>query len=318
MISIEDLIQDEDFVIMCTQNDYIKKVPLDSYRSQKRGGKGSKAHIKDEDSIRNLFVANSKDSLLIFTNDGNINWLKTYDVPTIAGASKGRPIINYIDVKGKTITNIINVSNLKTGYLIFLTKKGIIKKTEMKNFCKPRAGGIKAINLDEGDTVLNVMYSKDGSEDVITESNVGLAIRFKQSDLSILGRTARGVKAMNLRGDEEVIGLELAVPGKTLFSITQAGYGKRTLISEYSTIKRAGRGVLDIKTTPDNRVVTMKAVSEDDEVLIVTKNGKVIRTPICDVRIIGRNTKGVRIVKLDGDDRVERVEKIANDESEEE
>ena len=118
---------------MVTQNDYIKKVPLESYRSQKRGGKGSNAHIKDEDMIKNLFVANSKDNVLIFTNDGNINWMKAYEVPTIAGQSKGRPIVNYIDLRGKKITNIINVSDLTEGYLIFLTKKGIIKKTEMKN-----------------------------------------------------------------------------------------------------------------------------------------------------------------------------------------
>jgi len=315
IMSIEELIQDEDFVIMITQNDYIKKVPLDSYRSQKRGGKGVNAHIKAEDMIKNLFIANSKDNILIFTNDGNINWMKAYEVPTATGISKGRPIVNYIDLRGKKITNVINVSDLNEGYLIFLTKKGIIKKTQMKNFAKPRAGGIKAINLDEGDTVLNVIFTKSGEEDIITESNVGLAIRFKQSDLSTLGRTARGVKAMNLRDKEEVIGLELATPGKTMFTITEAGYGKRTLLSEYSTIKRAGRGVIDIKTDSRNgKVVIMKAVGEDDELLIVTKNGKVIRTPICDVRIIGRNTKGVRIVKLDGDDKIERVEKIATEE----
>jgi len=315
--NIEDLIQDEDFVIMVTQNDYIKKVPLESYRSQKRGGKGSNAHIKDEDMIKNLFVANSKDNVLIFTNDGNINWMKAYEVPTIAGVSKGRPIVNYIDLKGKKITNIINVNNLNNGYLIFLTKKGIIKKTEMKNFAKPRNGGIKAINLDEGDTVLSVVYSITGDEDILTESNIGLAIRFKQSDLSILGRTARGVKAMNLRNSEEVIGLELVKLGKTLFTISEAGYGKRSLLSEYPTIKRAGRGVIDIKTDDRNgKVITMKAVGEDDELLIVTKNGKVIRTPISDVRIIGRNTKGVKIVNLESDDKVVRVERIVNSEEE--
>ncbi len=314
-INIEDLIQDEDFVIMVTQNDYIKKVPLEAYRTQKRGGKGANAHIKDEDMIKNLFVANSKDNVLIFTNDGNINWMKAYEVPTIAGQSKGRPIVNYIDLRGKKITNIINVSDLNEGYLIFLTKKGIIKKTEMSNFSKPRQGGIKAINLDEGDTVLSVVYTKTGEEDIITESNVGLAIRFKQSDLSVLGRTARGVKAMNLRDGEEVVGLELAKLGKTLFTISESGYGKRSLLSEYPTIKRAGRGVLDIKTDNRNgKVVTMKAVGENDELLIVTKNGKIIRTPISDVRIIGRNTKGVKIVNLDSDDKIVRVERIINEE----
>ena len=314
-MNIEDLIQDEDFVIMVTQNDYIKKVPLESYRSQKRGGKGVNAHIKEEDTIKNLFVANSKDNVLIFTNDGNINWMKVYEVPTIAGQSKGRPIVNYIDLKGKKITNIINVNNLNNGYLIFLTKKGIIKKTEMKNFAKPRHGGIKAINLDEGDTVLSVAYSITGEEDVLIESNVGLAIRFKQSDLSVLGRIARGVKAMKLRDGEEVVGLELVKLGKTLFTISESGYGKRTLLSEYPVIKRAGRGVIDIKTDSRNgKVITMKAVGEDDELLIVSKNGKVIRIPIGDVRIIGRNTKGVKIVNLGENDKVARVERIVNEE----
>jgi DNA gyrase subunit A len=316
---IEDLIQDEDFVIMVTQNDYIKKVPLEAYRSQKRGGKGVNAHLKAEDTIKTLFIANSKDNILIFTNDGNINWLKAYEVPNASTQAKGRPIVNYIDLRGKKITNIINVANLNQGYLIFLTKKGIIKKTEMKNFAKPRSGGIKAINLDEGDAVLSVIYSDTAKEDIIIESNVGLAIRFKQEDLSILGRTARGVKAQNLRNNEEVIGIELAKGGKTLFTISETGYGKRSLLSDYPTIKRAGRGVIDIKTDNRNgKVVTMKAVNENDEVLIVTTKGKIIRTPVTDIRIIGRNTKGVRIVKLDEDDRIERVEKIASEEEIEE
>ena len=313
-MNIEDLIQDEDFVIMVTQNDYIKKVPLEAYRSQKRGGKGSNANLKEEDTIKTLFVANSKDNILIFTNDGNINWMKVYEVPTGTTIAKGRPIVNYIDLKGKKITNIINVNDLNSGYLIFLTKKGIIKKTEMKNFAKPRAGGIKAINLDEGDTVLSVIYSVKADEDIICESNVGLAIRFRQSDLSILGRTARGVKAMKLRGEEEVVGIELAKAGRTLFTISEAGYGKRTLLSDYSTIKRAGRGVIDIKTDDRNgKVVTMKAVNEEDEVLIVSKKGKVIRISVSDVRIIGRNTKGVKIVNLANDDKIVRVELIINE-----
>ena len=313
-ISIEDLIQDEDFVVMVTQNDYIKKVPLEAYRSQKRGGKGVNVNIKTEDTIKSIFVANSKDNILIFTSDGNINWMKAYEIPTATVQAKGRPIVNYIDLKGKKITNIINVTNLKEGYLIFLTKKGIIKKTEMKNFAKPRSGGIKAINLDEGDTVLSVLYS-DGFEDIICESNVGLAIRFKQEDLTVLSRVARGVKAQNLRNGEEVVGIELAQIGKTMFTITQSGYGKRTVLSEYPVIKRAGRGVLDIKTDDRNgKVVIMKAVGEDDEILIVTKKGKIIRTPVSDVRIIGRNTKGVKIVNLSDDDEVESVEKIVSDE----
>ncbi|MFT4243890.1 MAG: DNA gyrase subunit A [Candidatus Woesearchaeota archaeon] len=317
-MNIEDLIQDEDFVVMITQNDYIKKVPLDSYRSQKRGGKGNNAHIKAEDTVRDLFVSNSKDTLLIFTSDGVVNWMKAYEVPTATGVSKGRPIVNYIDLRGRKISNVINITNLNKGYLIFLTKKGIIKKTEVANFSKPRAGGIRAIGLDEGDSVLAVMYSQ-GHEDVIIESNVGLAIRFKQDDLSVLGRTARGVKAMNLRNDEIVVGMELAQAGTTLLTVCENGYGKRTLISEYPTIKRAGRGVIDIKADERNGdVVTLKAVREDDEVLLMTKLGKIIRTHVSDVSIIGRNTKGVKVVNLAQGDLVQRVEKIANEEEVEE
>lgn len=313
--SIEDLIEDEDFVVMVTQNDYIKKVSLEEYKTQKRGGKGVNVNFKDEDSIKNLFVANSKDTLLIFTSDGNVNWMKTYEVPSGTTKAKGRPIVNYIDLKGKKITDIINVSDLNEGYLIFLTKKGIIKKTEIKNFSKPRAGGIKAINLDEGDTVLNVALSQKGEGEVIVESNIGMAIRFSQDDLSVLGRVSRGVKSMNLRDDEEVVGLELVTLGTTLFTITESGFGKRTLLSEFPTIKRAGRGVIDIKTDDRNgKVVTMLAVNEDDEVLIVTKLGKIIRTSVSDVRIIGRNTKGVKIVNLEDGDAIERVERIASEE----
>lgn len=314
-MSIEDLIQDEDFVVMITQNDYIKKVPLEQYRTQKRGGKGVNAHFKDEDTVKNLFVANSKDTLFIFGNDGSINWLKTYEVPTANMQNKGRPIVNYIDLRGRKIASVINISDMNNGYLIFLTKNGIIKKTEVKNFAKPRAGGIRAINLDEGDSVLDVIWTK-GDSDIIIESNVGMAIRFKQDDLSVLGRTARGVKAMNLRGDEEVVGIELAKAGKTLLTVTVKGYGKRTLLSEFPTIKRAGRGVIDIKTDDRNgRVIRMNSVGEDDELFIITKK-KIVRTPVSDFRIIGRNTKGVRVINLDDDDEILSVEKIVHEEEE--
>ena len=312
-VQIEDLIKDEDFVVIITQNDYIKKVHLDSYRAQKRGGKGSNLHTKNEDIVKSLFVANSKDNLLIFTNDGNINWLKIYQVPQATTQAKGRPLINYIDLKDKKITNVINVKNLEEGFLIFLTKKGIIKKIEMKNFSKPRNGGIKAIGLNEGDSVLSVKYVIE-EEDIICQSNVGLAIRFKQSDLSCLGRTAKGVKAMKLRGTEEVVGIELATTGKTAFSICENGFGKRTLLSEYSTIKRAGRGVIDIKTDSRNgNVIGMKIVNNDDEIIIVTKLGKVIRYKVNDVRIIGRNTKGVKVVDLADGDLVEKFELIEHE-----
>lgn len=316
-VSIEDLIQDEDFVVMITQNDYIKKVPLDQYRTQRRGGKGINAHFKEEDSIKNLFVANSKDTVLIFTNDGSINWLKTYEVPTANVSNKGRPIVNYIDLRGRKIASVININNFNEGYLIFLTKKGIIKKTEVSNFGKPRAGGIKAINLDEGDSVLDVVYT-EGDSDVIIESSVGLAIRFSQEDLAVLGRTARGVKAMKLRDTEEVVGIELAKPGKTLLTVTEKGFGKRTLLSEYPRIKRAGRGVIDIKTDDRNgNVVTLSSVGEDDELLIVTKK-KIVRTSVSDFRIIGRNTKGVKVVNLEDDDEILKVQKVINEEEEEE
>ena len=313
-INIEDLIKDEMFAIMTTRQDYIKKVSLDQYRTQKRGGKGINAHLKSDEIITNLFVCNSKDNLLIFTNDGNINWLKVYEIPEINISNKGRAIVNYIDLGGKKITNIINVSNLNKGYLIFLTKKGIIKKTQMSNFSKPRNGGIKAINLDEGDTVLSVKYVDDDNQDIICQSNVGLAIRFKQSDLGILGRSAKGVKAMNLREDEEVVGIELTKENTTLLSICENGFGKRTIISEYPTIKRAGRGVIDIKCDERNgSVIGMRAVCDDDEILVVTKLGKVIRVSIIDIRIISRNTKGVKIVNLEADDKVERFELIHNE-----
>lgn len=312
-INIEDLIQDEDFVVMITQNDYIKKVPLEQYRSQKRGGKGVNAHFKDEDTVKNLFVGNSKDTLFIFGNDGSINWLKTYEVPTANMQNKGRSIVNYIDLRGRKIASVINISDVNNGYLIFLTKNGIIKKTEVKNFAKPRAGGIKAINLDEGDTVLDVVWTS-GESDIIIQSNVGMAIRFAQTDLSVLGRTARGVKAMNLRSGEEVVGIELAKPGKTLLTVTERGFGKRTLLSEYPTIRRAGRGVIDIKTDARNgKVIKMNAVGEDDELFIITKK-KIVRTPVSDFRIIGRNTKGVKVVNLDEDDQIASVEKIIHDE----
>jgi len=210
--------------------------------------------------------------------------------------------------------SVISAGDLSKGYLIFITKKGIIKKTELKNFSRPRSGGIKAINLDEGDRLINVLHS-EGTEDIVVSSNVGYAIRFRQEDLSVLGRTAKGVKAIKLRDGEEVIGMELVVPGKTFLTVTERGYGKRSLVSDYPVIKRAGRGVIDIKTDERNgKVIGIEAVNDDDEIILVSLKGKIIRINIKDIRIIGRNTKGVRIVNLDNDDRVIKLEKIASGE----
>lgn len=311
----EDLIKDEDFVVMVTNNDYIKKVPLENYKSQNRGGKGNNVYVKDEDFVKDLFIANSKETILIFTDDGCVNWLKTYEVPNVSAQSKGRSIVNYIDLKGRKVMSVIaGGRDLSKGHLIFITRKGIIKKTMLENFSRPRAGGIKAINLDDGDRLVKVMHS-DGDEDLLCSSNSGYSIRFKQDDLSVLGRTARGVKAMKLKDGEEVIGIELVYPGKALLTITKFGYGKRTLASDYPIIKRAGRGVIDIKTDSRNGdVVSLRSVSEDDEILIVTKLGKIIRTKVKSVRIISRNTRGVRLVRLDDDDEVISVEKIDTDE----
>ena len=315
-IDIEDLIKDEDFVVMITEKDYIKKVPLESYRSQKRGGKGSNVYVKDDDFIKNLFIANSKDYLLIFTDDGSVSWLKTYEVPTVSGQNKGRSVHNYIDLKNRKIMKVIGAGELNKGYLIFITRNGIIKKTELKNFSRPRAGGIKAIKLDEGDRLVNVLLS-EGTEDIIVSSNVGYAIRFKQDDLSVLGRTARGVKAIKLREGEEVVGIELVKPGKVFLTVTERGYGKRTLASDYPTIRRGGRGVIDIKTGERNgNVVALKAVENGDEIMLATKEGKIIRTKVDDIRIISRNTKGVKIVDLSENDRVINVEKIDHNENE--
>jgi len=318
VIEDEDLIKEENVVITFTDDGYIKSTKLDEYKQQKRGGKGLIATTtKDEDFVRDLFVASNLSNILLFTNEGRIHWLKAYQIPMGTRYSKGKAIVNLIDLgKDEKINSLLHLKDFNEGYLIFCTKKGILKKTDIKYYSNPRKGGINAINLKENDEVVNVLYVK-GNEELIIGTKNGLAMRFNDSDVNSVGRNASGVIGIRLKNDH-VIGMVKSEG--SLFTVTENGYGKRTLADDYRLIKRGGKGVLNIKTKfiyDDSRnesVVGIKNVFDDDELMFITKNGVTIRVKVNQFKNIGRNTSGVRLIRLNDNDKVVSVAKVVNGE----
>ena len=306
-LDLEDLIADEDVVVTISHSGYMKRIPLDTYRTQGRGGRGITAMgTKDEDWVEHLFVASTHQYLLVLTERGQCYWLKTYQVPNANRAAKGRPIVNMVDIaQGDKIHAVVPVREFtEDHYLLMSTNKGIVKKTPMIDFSRPRRAGIRAINLLDDEHLVAVKVT-DGDQDVLLASSDGLAIRFHESDIRPMGRTARGVKGITLKKGQSVIGAVVLRGGETLFTITENGYGKRTPTSEYRVQKRGGRGLITIKCTERNgRVLDIKEVADNQELMVITRNGIIIRMAVADVSTMGRNTQGVRIINLKGDDSV--------------
>jgi len=312
-IDIEDLIEEEDVVITVSHEGYIKRASVDTYRQQRRGGKGViAATTREEDFVEHLFTANTKSYILFFTDKGQLHWLKVYKIPEASRQARGKPIINLIDIsKGEKITAFIPVMDFNEGkYLIMATKKGIIKKTELKAYSNPRRGGIRAIILEGNDMLINVKMT-DGTQKIMLATKNGMASRFSEKDVRPVGRTARGVIGIRLRQGDEVVGTIVAVSTNSLLTVTENGYGKRTLISEYRRINRGGIGVINIQCSDRNgKVVAIKSVTDHDEVMLISKRGIIIRTPAKDISIIGRSTQGVRLMKLSPEDKVVAAAKI--------
>jgi len=306
-LDLEDLIADEDVVVTISHSGYMKRIPIDTYRTQGRGGRGITAMgTKDEDWVEHLFVASTHQYLLVLTERGQCYWLKTYQVPNANRAAKGRPIVNMVDIaQGDKIHAVVPVREFtEDHYLLMSTNKGIVKKTPMIDFSRPRRAGIRAINLLDDEHLVAVKVT-DGDQDVLLASSDGLAIRFHESDIRPMGRTARGVKGITLKKGQSVIGAVVLRGGETLFTITENGYGKRTPTSEYRVQKRGGRGLITIKCTERNgRVLDIKEVADNQELMVITRNGIIIRMAVADVSTMGRNTQGVRIINLKGDDSV--------------
>ena len=316
----EDLIQKEDVVVTMTYSGYIKQTSLTEYRQQKRGGKGIIAtNMKDEDIVRDLFITNNLNTLLFFTNKGKCFQLKTYELPLEGRYSKGKAIVNLLRLEqDEKVTAILPITKFDDSYLIFVTKRGVAKKTSLKEYENPRSSGLNAIKLLDKDELVNVVLTS-GKDNIIIATKQGSASRFNEADVTSVGRNSSGVRGIKLEQGDEVIGMEKALDNLTLLTITSNGYGKRTKVDEYRLIKRGGKGVINILTKylkKDSRnedVVTIKTVSDEDEIMLITEKGITIRMPVKQINTIGRNTSGVRIIKLENNDKVSSVAKISKD-----
>ena len=305
-ISIEDLIKDEEMVITVSHTGYIKRTPLAMYEQQHRGGKGRKGMTtRDEDAVRHVFVASTHDYILAFTSRGRMHWLKVHELPHVATAGKGRPVVNLIPIEGdERVETMLSVREFTEGrFVILTTRRGIIKKTPLSAFSRPRAGGIIAVSIDDDDRLLSAGLS-GGNDEIFMATAKGKSIRFNENDVRAMGRNARGVIGIRLLGDDdEVVEAEVLSGKPDILVVTENGYGKRTSIDEYRLQGRGGSGIINIRTNKRNGLVTAcMAVGDDDEVLMITSNGKIIRLAASGVSRIGRSTQGVRMINTDADD----------------
>jgi DNA gyrase subunit A len=316
-ITIEDMIVEEDMVVTISQRGYIKRNPITLYRNQRRGGKGKTAMgTKEDDFVEHLFIASTHHNFLFFTNLGKVYWCKVYDIPQAGRMSLGKAIVNLLNFeKDEQLTTVLAVPEFKPGYHVLMaTKNGVIKKTDLMAFSRPRSGGIIALNLLEGDELIAARIT-DGALNVFLGSRNGKAIRFHESDIRPSGRVATGVRGMRLAKGDHIVGMEVLSHGQTLFVVTENGYGKRTSIDEYPVQKRGGKGVISIKTTERNGlVVGILLVSDEDDLMLMTNIGKVIRMPVNSISIISRNTQGVKLMGMDADEGVVGAARLAEKE----
>ncbi len=318
---IEDLIAEEDMVITLSHAGYVKRLPVSTYRKQKRGGKGvSGLGMRDEDFVERLFIASTHDYLLVFTDKGKVFWLKVYEIPQAGRLAKGKAIVNMLQFSpGENIAALIQVKDFEEGkFLIMCTANGQIKKTDLMAYSKPRKGGINAITIRDQDKLISCRLT-DGNHEIFLATFGGKAIRFSESNVRQMGRTASGVRGISLSKKDKVIGMELVDREATLLTVTENGFGKRTKVDAYRTQTRGGKGIINIKTTDANgMVVGLNTVVDKDELMLITSSGMIVRCPIKDVRTTGRSTQGVRVMRLKGKDKIVAVARVEAKEEEEE
>ncbi len=309
----EDLIPEEDVLVTLSHGGYAKAVPTDTYQAQRRGGRGrAAAKVKGEDFIDKFFVANTHDTLLCFSSRGMAYWLKVYQVPQAGRGARGKPLVNLLPLQAdERINAVLPVRNFDTDqYVFFATSNGTVKKTPLSAFSRPRASGIIGLDLRGDDKLVDVAITEGDSEIMLVASS-GKGIRFSETDVRPMGRTAGGVRGIKLAADHEVIALIIAGDGM-LLTATENGYGKRTAIDEFSIQGRGGQGVIAIQTSARNgRTVGALEVQTDDETMLITSNGTLVRTPVEEISVVGRNTQGVRLIRLDADDQLAGIERIA-------
>lgn len=313
-LSMEDLITEEDVVVTLSHAGYAKSQPIDTYRSQRRGGKGKSAtNMKDEDFIDKLFVASTHDTLLCFSSKGKLYWLKVYQLPQASRIARGKPIVNLLQLEeGERINAILPIREFVEDRFIFMaTADGTVKKCKLTDFSRPRSSGLRAIELVDGNQLIGVEIT-NGDHDIMLFSNAGKAVRFKESEVRATGRTARGVRGIRLAGGQKVNSLIIIESDEnSVLTVTENGFGKRTSMSDYVVKGRGGVGVISIQTTVRNgNVVGAVAVDEDDEIMLISDQGTLIRTPVNDVSVLGRNTQGVTLVKLGGGEHLVSLERI--------
>jgi DNA gyrase subunit A len=314
----EDLIPEEMMVVTVTHERYIKRTALDQYRTQGRGGKGvSGAETKEGDFLWNLFVASTHDHLLFFTDTGRVYWKKVYELPSYGRTAKGRSLANVVEMQeGEQITAVLRVEAFDDRFLVTATKNGLIKKTALEQYSRPRAGGIIAVGVEADDRLVGVSLCRAG-QSIVLGTRDGMSIRFEESDARAMGRSAVGVWGIRLEPGDAVCDMVVTDGSGTLLTVCENGYGKRTAVEEYRLQSRGGKGIIDIRTSDRNgKVVNLLAVKDDDEVMMITKDGQIVRTKVGGISVIGRATQGVRCIALNGGDKLVSVARIPSEEPE--
>ena len=312
-LTMEDLISEEDRVVTISKTGYAKSQPLTDYSAQKRGGTGrAAASVKDEDIVEHLLIANTHDTLLCFSSHGKVYWLKVFMIPVASRTARGKPIVNILPLEeGERITNMLPVQDYSEDHFVFMaTSNGTVKKTELTNFARQRSVGLRAIELDEGDELVGPAIT-DGSKDVMLISSSGKTIRFNESDVRAMGRTARGVRGIKMADEFKMIALIIPDPGKQILTVCEQGYGKRTLVEDFPVYGRGGQGVIGIQTSERNGpVVGAAQVTEADEIMLISDKGTMVRTRVTEVSVQGRNTQGVRLIRLKDGEKLVGLEQV--------
>ncbi len=316
---IEDLIAEEDMAITVSNTGYVKRTAITNYRNQRRGGKGRIGmRTREEDFVSHLFVASTHAYVLIFSDRGRVYWLKVYEIPDVGPDGRGKAIANLVSMEdGERIAALLTVKEFEADkFIIMGTRHGVVKKTELAAFSNPRVGGIIAMGVEEGDSVIDAQVS-DGNAQIFIGTRDGMSIRFAETDVRPMGRSAFGVRGITLRDGDSAVAMEVLRPGGTILSVTEQGYGKRTELDEYRIQSRGGVGIINIQTSDRNgKVAGIIQVTDDDELMVITQQGKIIRMASRDIRTIGRSTQGVRLIDTEGDDLAVSIVRLAEKDDE--
>jgi DNA gyrase subunit A len=316
-LTVEDLINDEEVVVTLSHLGYAKAQPLETYSAQKRGGRGKAAtKVKDEDFIEKMFIASTHDTLLCFSTRGKVYWQKVYQLPIGSRAARGRPMVNLLPLEeGERITAILPVREYQEDeFIFFATANGTVKRTPLSNFSRPRASGIIAIDLREDDELIGVQLTR-GNHDLMMFAASGKGIRFAESDVRAMGRTAAGVRGIRIKPNDKVISLIAVDSEQTIILFATAnGYGKRTRVTDFSRQGRGGQGVISIKTSERNgNVIGVIKAADDDQVMLISNAGTLVRTPVQDISVMSRNTQGVTLIRLSKEEKLVQIEPVAMD-----